>query len=203
MSRMSQISNKIVGLGAIIILLTIGACTKVEKYPDIPSTLNKKEEKVQKVIQPIGYPLDLKNAGKRSLKSFYSRRPSKAAPAFIPHSIDKEWKNSGDCLSCHKNGGYVMKWKKFTPPMPHDFMGECRMCHNPVPDGYKDAGLAAKNLPKLGNRISPFAPPQIPHSTGMRKNCVSCHFGPTAIKEVLSSHEERANCIVCHKPLAQ
>ncbi|MGL1936465.1 MAG: multiheme c-type cytochrome, partial [Fibrobacterales bacterium] len=129
-------------------------------------------------------------------------RSVNGAPPFIPHEIDNKWKNANDCLSCHKNGGFVMKWKKFTPPMPHDFIGECRMCHNPPYPGYKDGGLATKGAPALNNIVAPGAPPQIPHSTAMRKNCVSCHFGPTAIKEVASPHEERANCTACHQPLA-
>lgn len=34
----------------------------------------------------------------------------------------------------------------------------------------------------------------------MRENCVSCHAGPSAPKEIRVTHPERVNCRQCHVP---
>ena len=44
------------------------------------------------------------------------------------------------------------------------------------------------------------SPPVIPHKLFMRENCLSCHAGPSAPKEIRMSHPERVNCRQCHVP---
>ncbi len=54
-------------------------------------------------------------------------------------------------------------------------------------------GLAA---PESGPRAFPGAPPQIPHATFMRTDCLSCH-GDTSYRGLRTTHPWRRNCQQC------
>ena len=56
-------------------------------------------------------------------------------------------------------------------------------------------------IPAVGNNNALLgSPPAIPHQLQMRENCLSCHAGPSAPKEIRVSHPERINCRQCHVP---
>ncbi len=44
-------------------------------------------------------------------------------------------------------------------------------------------------------------PPQIPHSTEGRRDCLSCHRD--GLRPPITPHPERVNCVQCHVPSQQ
>ena len=42
------------------------------------------------------------------------------------------------------------------------------------------------------------SPPPIPHGLQLRENCLSCHSGSGAPKDIATTHPERVNCMQCH-----
>ena len=65
---------------------------------------------------------------------------------------------------------------------------------------------AKAQAPEVGNGVNaafPGGPPMIPHQIQMRENCISCHAGPSAPKEIRVTHPERVNCRQCHLPMHQ
>jgi nitrate reductase cytochrome c-type subunit len=68
----------------------------------------------------------------RNAKEYKQNRSFYGSPPSIPHPISKEMSMGGkDCLQCHKYGGFVDKWKAYTPICPHPEMVNCRQCHVP------------------------------------------------------------------------
>lgn len=54
-------------------------------------------------------------------------------------------------------------------------------------------------VPKAGvNSALEGSPPIIPHQLQLRENCLACHAGPSAPKEIRVTHPERVNCRQCH-----
>ncbi len=140
-------------------------------------------------------------AKKRTLKKFYSRRAYSGAPPFIPHEIPSIMATSFDlCQSCHKEGGYVKKFKAFAPTTPHPEFRNCRQCHvsQVTRKKFKQISWKSVKAPKIHQPMLPGSPPAIPHSLQMRNNCSACHSGPSAIFEVRTSHPERVYCQQCH-----
>ncbi|WP_299121161.1 nitrate reductase cytochrome c-type subunit [uncultured Tenacibaculum sp.] len=140
----------------------------------------------------------------RSMKNYYNNRAFYGAPPSIPHDVNSE-RNMGDnsCLKCHENGGYVEKFKAYTPVTPHPELVNCRQCHVPQ----KSNSLFVANnfkkgtIPTVGNNNALLgSPPAIPHQLQLRENCLACHAGPSAPKEIRVSHPERINCRQCHVP---
>ncbi|QCD62249.1 nitrate reductase cytochrome c-type subunit [Tenacibaculum maritimum] len=140
----------------------------------------------------------------RSLKDYYKNRAYHGAPPSIPHSVDEKQGIGGNvCLKCHENGGFVPKYKAYTPVTPHPELVNCRQCHVTQKGNalFKSGEFAVVNPPKVGtNKALPTSPPIIPHQIQLRENCLACHAGPSAPKEIRVSHPERTNCKQCHIP---
>jgi cytochrome c-type protein NapB len=140
----------------------------------------------------------------RTLETYYDNRAYHGAPPTIPHKVDSE-RNMGDnsCLKCHENGGFVEKFKAYTPVTPHPELVNCRQCHVPqkTKSFFKTGNFMTVHAPKVGNNNALItSPPVIPHQTQLRENCLACHAGPSAPKEIRVSHSERVNCRQCHVP---
>lgn len=140
----------------------------------------------------------------RVLKDYYDNRAYHGAPPTIPHELDGERTfGGGECLKCHENGGYVDKYKAYTPVTPHPELVNCRQCH--VPEYTSKTFTPTENkpfeTPEVGvNNALLTSPPVIPHQIQLRENCLACHAGPAAPKEIRVSHPERVNCRQCHVP---
>lgn len=143
-------------------------------------------------------------AHQRTLDSYYDNRAYHGAPPSISHPVDETQNVGGNsCLKCHENGGYVEKFKAYTPVVPHPELVNCRQCHvEELTKGlFKSGNYAKVNAPEVGNNNALVtSPPAIPHQTQLRENCLACHAGPSAPKEIRVSHPERVNCRQCHVP---
>jgi len=137
----------------------------------------------------------------RFLANYYSNRAFPGAPPRIPHTISNEMTYGGkNCLQCHQNGGYVPPLNAYAPLTPHPNLVNCRQCHVPVNtmDLFAGSDFPKIQAPPLGFRALKGSPPQIPHTLQLRENCLACHGGPGAPKEIRVSHPERVNCRQCH-----
>ncbi len=130
------------------------------------------------------------------------RRAYDGAPPVIPHEPLK-----ADCSTCHTDTGKQVPRLGFAPANPHtrtSVAGEtqnCRQCHlfRQTDDEFAESLFVG--IPQTitrGSRAYPGAPPMIPHSGLMRQNCLACHSGPSARKEIVCSHTTRTNCLQCH-----
>ncbi|WP_299109546.1 nitrate reductase cytochrome c-type subunit [uncultured Tenacibaculum sp.] len=140
----------------------------------------------------------------RTMKNYYDNRAFHGAPPSIPHAVNSE-RDMGDnsCLKCHENGGYVEKYKAYTPVTPHPEKINCRQCHVPEKTNslFKETNFKRGTTPVAGiNNALAGSPPVIPHQLQLRENCLACHAGPSAPKEIRVSHPERVNCRQCHVP---
>lgn len=138
----------------------------------------------------------------RVLDSYYKNRAYHGAPPSIPHPVSDE-RNMGDnsCLKCHQNGGFTEKYKAYAPVTPHPEMINCRQCHvsQNTSSLFKETSFRKIVVPKVGiNNALPGSPPVIPHQLQLRENCLACHAGPSAPKEIRVTHPERVNCRQCH-----
>lgn len=140
---------------------------------------------------------------KKTLSEYYSNRAYYGAPPFMPHPVgDEMTMGAKDCLKCHENGGYVNKYEAFAPVTPHPDKINCRQCHAAVttetlfrPTLWENE----KRMPvTIHNTALVTSPPTIPHALDLRKDCLSCHAGPSAPQEIRVSHPERVNCRQCH-----
>lgn len=142
----------------------------------------------------------------RSLDSYYDNRAYPGAPPSIPHPVSKERSYGGNtCIQCHQNGGFVEKFNAYAPVTPHQEMVNCRQCHvtKKTNETFKGFAFSKPQAPNVGKGINNAllgSPPMIPHQLQMRENCISCHAGPSAPKEIRVSHPERVNCRQCHLP---
>ena len=140
----------------------------------------------------------------RSINTYYNNRAYHGAPPSIPHKVENE-RNMGEnnCLKCHENGGFTEKFKAYAPITPHPEMVNCRQCHVPqqTQTVFKKSNFKKGTIPFVGiNNALEGSPPVIPHQLQMRENCLACHAGPSAPKEIRVSHPERINCRQCHVP---
>ncbi len=137
----------------------------------------------------------------RSLNEYYKNRAYHGAPPVIPHPLISE-KGIGDkaCLQCHENGGYTELFEAFAPVTPHANYINCRQCHVPEKTDklFKATNWEKMQGPEHKVQALQGSPPVIPHTLKMRENCLSCHGGPSAPKEIRVSHPERINCRQCH-----
>jgi cytochrome c-type protein NapB len=140
--------------------------------------------------------------GGRDLASFYSRRAYPGAPPVIPHRLLNPQAWGGDsCLACHRDGGYTPEFKAMSPVTPHPELNACVQCHVPQREGaglFRPTEFKSLSPPETGGSALPGSPPSIPHDLHMRSNCLACHAGPAAVREVRTSHPERVNCRQCH-----
>lgn len=159
------------------------------------------------VFQRFEYALDYTNMPidenhQRSLNSYYDNRAYHGAPPSILHPVKDERSMGGNtCLQCHQNGGFTEKFNAYAPVTPHPEMINCRQCHVPqnTQTLFKETDFYKVSAPETGiNNALQGSPPVIPHQIQMRENCLSCHAGPSALKEIRVSHPERVNCRQCH-----
>jgi cytochrome c-type protein NapB len=163
----------------------------------------------QGVFQRSKYALDYVNMPidtehQRSINTYYDNRAYHGAPPSIPHPVADDRNMGGNsCLKCHNNGGFVSKYNTYAPVTPHPDLINCRQCHVPqhTESLFKPTNFEKIAAPKVGiNNALAGSPPVIPHQIQMRENCLSCHAGPSAPKEIRVSHPERINCRQCHVP---
>ncbi len=149
-------------------------------------------------LEYANMPLDKNH--QRSLNTYYNNRAFYGAPPSIPHDVEERNMGSNSCLKCHENGGFVNKYNAYSPVTPHPEKINCRQCH--VPKKSNDLFVATNwsrtKGPSIGNKALVSSPPIIPHQIQLRENCLSCHAGPSAPKEIRTTHPERVNCRQCH-----
>lgn len=139
--------------------------------------------------------------GGRSLASFYARRAYPGAPPIVPHPMPEPAGIGGRvCLTCHADGGWVPKFGAFTPVTPHPELLNCVQCHVPSLGAapFRSTTFERAEPPFVHRAALPGSPPPIPHDLAMRDNCLACHGGPAAVREVRTTHPERVNCRQCH-----
>lgn len=160
----------------------------------------------QRASQALDYLALSDVSGTRNLTQFYQRRAYPGAPPVIPHGLESEEGIGGKmCLSCHENGGYVPKYNTYAPVVPHPNLINCRQCHVPATTGqvFRASTFVAMPRPSIDRSALSGSPPMMPHDLQMRDNCLACHAGPGAVKEIRVPHPERANCRQCHLPLQE
>ncbi|EAR02367.1 nitrate reductase cytochrome c-type subunit [Maribacter sp. HTCC2170] len=159
------------------------------------------------VFQRSEYALDYANMPmdkdhQRTLTTYYDNRAYHGAPPSIPHAVIDELNVGGNaCLKCHQNGGFTEKFNAYAPVVPHPEMVNCRQCHvvQNTQTLFKSGFYAQVSAPEVGiNNALVGSPPVIPHQIQMHENCLSCHAGPSAPKEIRVTHPERINCRQCH-----
>ena len=141
---------------------------------------------------------------KRSLATYYDNRAYPGAPPTIPHLLISEKGIGGkNCLQCHQNGGYVDQFKAFAPVTPHPEWANCKQCHVPqkTKQSFRGSNWEKIAAPSIHRVAMVGAPPMIPHALDLKNNCLSCHAGSAAPKEIRVSHPERVNCRQCHLPV--
>lgn len=159
-------------------------------------------ERSQYALEYLDMPVDENH--QRTLKTYYDNRAYPGAPPSIPHPVKEERSMGGNtCLQCHQNGGFADKFNAYAPVTPHPEMVSCRQCHiaQLTKTRFKETAFAKVLAPTVGNNNALLgSPPVIPHQIQMRENCLSCHAGPAAPKEIRVTHPERINCRQCHVP---
>jgi len=129
------------------------------------------------------------------------RRAFNGAPPTVPHPIHQT--SAKSCLACHGVGARSKSLR--IPQMSHKFYINCTQCHvesNPTfadPVEFRKNSFVGLAAPKSGPRAFSKAPPQIPHTTWMRSNCLSCH-GNAGSHGMKTTHPWRTNCTQCHAP---
>lgn len=134
-----------------------------------------------------------------------ARRAYVGAPPTIPHPVDAN--DVASCYQCHGDGKNIDGL--IAPKISHQRYTNCTQCHaqaaTPAPGNMPEFAVAnafvGLSSPGRGVRAYPGAPPQIPHQTDMRENCMSCH-GVLGMQGLRSTHPWRANCQQCHVPSA-
>ncbi len=130
-------------------------------------------------------------------------RAFNGSPPTIPHPIEQ--RSDKSCVACHSQG--VRTESLRIPRMSHQFLANCTQCHiesNPrhmVAVEFRENGFAGLAAPTGGPRAFEGAPPQIPHTTWMRVDCLSCH-GDGGQRGIRTTHPWRMNCQQCHTPSA-
>jgi nitrate reductase cytochrome c-type subunit len=130
------------------------------------------------------------------------RRAFAGAPPVIPHPPLQ-----AACTTCHAATAQPTPTLGIAPANPHlgdpreGSLANCRQCHlfAAVREEFVSNGFRGWHPDVTrGPRAYPGAPPVIPHSLGMRSNCLACHSGEGARPETKCSHPERSNCRQCH-----
>lgn len=174
------------------------AVDNIENEFEIPSEKGV-FERSKFALDYVNMPIDENH--QRSLKEYYRNRAYHGAPPSIPHAVEDE-RNMGEksCLKCHQNGGFVKKYNAYAPVAPHPQYVNCRQCHVPekTTSNFKGTNWEKVAAPAVGNAALDGSPPIIPHQIQLHENCLSCHAGPAAPKEIRVSHPERINCRQCH-----
>ncbi len=181
-----------------------GAYISISDAKDPPTILSESAvfERSGFALEYVDMPVDAQH--QRTLDDYYKNRAYPGAPPSIPHPVKEKRSMGGKvCLQCHQNGGFVEKFKAYAPVTPHPAMVNCKQCHveQQTQAYFIDTDFYKKPAPAVGtNNALPGSPPVIPHQLQMRENCLSCHAGPAAVKELRVTHPERINCRQCHVP---
>ena len=126
------------------------------------------------------------------------------APPTIPHPIEQ--RSDVSCVACHGDG--IKTETLRIPRMSHAMLTNCTQCHVERNSQHMTAVEFRENefdglpAPIEGRRSFSGAPPQIPHSTWMRSDCMSCH-GYSGLHGIRTTHPWRNNCLQCHAPSAE
>lgn len=140
------------------------------------------------------------DARPRTMDAWRALRAYPGAPPRIPHPVSGEAQMGGTCGACHERGGFVPAYGAYAPVTPHPDYTSCLQCH--VPDSpsapFAPSDWQAPDWPALGERAMAGSPPRVPHVVQMRENCVACHAGPGALREIRTTHPERTGCLQCH-----
>ena len=177
-------------------------------YADMPSVTRSKHAttlaNLSSQIDPL-VELNITEADKsRALQSREQNRAFNGAPPTIPHPVDQH--SAQVCLACHGDGVKTATLR--IPKMSHQFLSQCTQCHVESNPPHMRASLFRGNTfvgmpaPTGGSRAFPGAPPQIPHTTWMRKECMSCH-GFAGHLGIRTTHPWRKNCQQCHAPSSE
>jgi len=164
---------------------------KERTQPPPPAPDSLKPESYSKVPAP----------GARTLASAGRLRAYPGAPPAIPHRLldSAAWGGRG-CLICHRDGGFVPLFKAMAPVTPHPGFTSCLQCHVAKEENaglFRPTSFTPVPPPENGPAL-PGSPPPVPHETDTRTNCLACHSGPGAVRELRMSHPERHNCSQCH-----
>lgn len=144
---------------------------------------------------------------KEKLQALTRRDQNRAyngAPPTIPHPIDQI--SDASCVACHVKGAKTQSLR--IPQMSHHLLSNCTQCHveksprHLEPIVFRENSFDGLDAPQAGPRAFAMAPPQIPHATWMRSNCMSCH-GTTGLHGIRTTHPWRNNCQQCHAPAAE
>lgn len=141
--------------------------------------------------------------GDRSMATYYRNRAYPGAPPTIPHPVLSPIGIGGkNCLQCHQQGGYTPQFKAWAPVTPHPEWLNCVQCHVPerTAEAFRESAWQKPAPPRLGIQALSTSPIVMPHGLQGRENCLSCHAGPSAPREIRVSHPERINCRQCHVP---
>lgn len=163
----------------------------------------------------------------RTLVIAQALRAYAGAPPRIPHGLTDTEFRLGLCASCHERGGFVPRFGGYAPVTPHPEFRECLQCHAPdamtvgIPLPGEPGGLSCSQChvdpdrpppslvsldwaplraPDRNQRATEGSPPWIPHDLQLRGNCLACHAGPGAVRELRTTHPERIACRQCHVP---
>lgn len=126
-------------------------------------------------------------------------RAFNGAPPTIPHAIDQS--STLACMACHGEG--ISTGSLRVSKMSHQYLSNCTQCHveaNPIQQPaieFRETTFTGLPAPTGGPTAYPGAPPQIPHTTWMRVDCLSCH-GFSAPQGIRTTHPWRQNCQQCH-----
>jgi nitrate reductase (cytochrome), electron transfer subunit len=141
------------------------------------------------------------------LAALYQRKQNRAfngAPPTVPHPIEQQ--SDASCVACHQEGAMTQTLR--IPRMSHTFLANCTQCHienspRHMPKAsFRESEFVGLAAPVEGPRAFAGAPPQIPHSTWMRSDCLSCH-GNEGRHGIRTTHPWRSSCQQCHVPSAE
>lgn len=163
----------------------------------------------------------------RTLAIYHRLRAYPGAPPRVPHGLTEEEYRTTRCNVCHERGGYATRFGAYAPVTPHPENTQCLQCHVPeamsvgvllprmrgqmvcrqchVDPDRKPPSLVSLDWvpapwPTLGGAAMPGSPPVINHTLQLRGDCLACHAGPGAVRELRTPHPERGNCRQCHVP---
>ncbi len=166
-----------------------------------------------------------RDARTRSLAFYRRLRAYPGAPPRVPHGLTEEEFRTTRCLVCHERGGYAARFGAYAPVTPHPEFANCLQCHVPEamsvgvslpgspgqvvcrqchvdpdrpPPSLVSLDWVPLAWPALSGAALPGGPPAIPHALQLRGDCLACHAGPGAVRELRTRHPERANCRQCH-----
>jgi cytochrome c-type protein NapB len=159
---------------------------------------------LKSVVKPLA---EIRIDPQEKLTALQQRARNRAfngAPPTIPHAIDQQ--SDASCVACHKDG--VLTESLRISRMSHAFLPNCTQCHveshpRHLPATvFRENSFAGLPAPTAGPRAFASAPPQIPHSTWMRSDCMSCH-GYEGLHGLRTTHPWRNSCQQCHAPSAE